>query len=228
MASRLRQAELEFDRLFRRQTDLTTHVDELKEFVARGLAPLEAISRQQGDSEGEFAQFRQAVSGRLDELSVLFGQQARTEQKIDGQQAQTEQWIEQLRLELARGIQPINPLRQRQLELEQQLALFADQLHEFQVQLRGARRRLRKLSKNRVIRALRWLDVCLPWRRARGTSTAVSPGSIFAQQMNPKTLGSIEVRRETNRFARGPSGKSLLPSREGSVISPGDCLKPTA
>ncbi|HEX4069711.1 MAG TPA: sulfotransferase domain-containing protein, partial [Planctomycetaceae bacterium] len=200
MASRLRQAELEFDRLFRHQKEITTHVDELKEFVTRGLEPLEAISRRQGDTEGEFAQFKQAVSGRLD---VLFGQQAQAEQKI-----------EQLRLDLARC-------------LEQEMARCADQLHEFQVQLRGARRRLKKLSKNRIIRALRWLDVCLPWRRARGAGTAVSPGSIFAQQMKPKTLGYIEVRRETNRFADGLTGKSLLPSLKGSVISPDDCLKPT-
>ncbi len=75
------------------------------------------------------------------------------EQQIVGQQAQTEQWIEQLRLDLARGIEPINPLRQGQLELEQELARCTDQLHEFQVQLRGARRRLKKLSKNRIIRA---------------------------------------------------------------------------
>jgi Sulfotransferase domain len=214
MASRLRQAELEFDRLFRGQTELTTHVDELKEFVARGLEPLEAISRRQGDTEGEFAQFRQAVSGRLDELCVLFGQQAQTEQKIG-----------QLRVDLARGLEPLDPLRRGQLELEQELARCADQLHEFQVQLRGARRRLRKLNKNRIIRALRWLDVCLPWKRPRGA--AVSPGSIFAQQMKPETLGCIEVRRETNRFTDGLSGKSLLPSLKGSVISPGDCLKST-
>jgi hypothetical protein len=99
-------------------------------------------------------------------------------------------------------------------------------LHEFQVQLRGARRRLKKLNKNRIIRALRWLDVCLPWKRPRGA--AVSPGSIFAQQMKPETLGCIDVRRETNRFTDGLSGKSLLPSLERSVISPRDCRKPTA
>ena len=226
MAGRLRLAELEFDRLFRRQTEITTHVEDLKQFVARGLEPLEAISRRQGDTEGQFTQFKQTVSGRLDELCVLFGQQAQTEQRIEGLQAQTEQKIEQLRLDLARGIEPINPLRPGQLELEQELARYADQLHEFQVQLRGARRRLKKLSKNRIIRALRWLDVCLPWRRA--PASAVSPGSIFAQQMQPKTWGHIEVRAETNRFADGLAGKSLLPSLKGSVISPANCLKPTA
>jgi hypothetical protein len=228
MASRLRQAEREFDRLFHRQTEITTHVDELKEFVARGLEPLEAISRRQGDTEGQLAQFREAVLGRLDELCVLSGQQAQTEQKIEGQRVQTERKIEQLRLDLARGLEPLDPLRRGQLELEQELARCTDQLHDFQVQLRGVRRRLKKLSKNRVIRALRWLDVCLPWRRARGAGTAASPGSIFAQQTRPETLGCIEVGRESNRFADGLTGKSLLPSLERSVISPGDYLKPTA
>ena len=147
--------------------------------------------------------------------------------RSSGSRRQTEQKIEQLRLDLARGLEPLDPLRQGQLELEQELARCADQLHEFQVQLRGARRRLKKLSKNRIILRLALARRLPPLETGAGAGTAVSPGSIFAQQMKPKTLGYIEVPAETNRFADGLTGKSLLPSLKGSVISPGDCLKPT-
>ena len=226
MAGRLRQAELEFDRLFRHQTEITTHVDELKEFVVRGLEPLEAISRRQGDTGRAVRPIptgclrparrtgralRPAGNGAKDRGPAgTNGAKDRATPARSGPRDRADQ-------SPATG----------QLELEQELARCADQLHEFQVQLRGARRRLKKLSKNRIIRALRHGSTSAsPGDGHR--PTAVSPGSIFAQQMQPKTLGHIEVRRETNRFADGLSRKSLLPSLERSVISPGDCLKPTA
>jgi hypothetical protein len=201
MAARLRQAELEFDRLGRRQSQIATHLADLEQLVARGLEPVEGISRKQGDAEAQLAQFQQAVAG-------LFGQQAEAGQMID-----------QLRSELARGLAPIDPLRQ-------ELAGYALQLQEFQAQLRGARRRLRKLSKNRVLRALRWLDVRLSWRRSRGA--AASPDRIFALNRKQKAGGHIVVRCETARAADDVAPKSVLPSPKGCVIPPADCLKPTA
>ena len=212
---RLRQIELEFDRLFRRQAELEGQLTDLKQVIAHGLEPLDVLSAQQAAMKTHLSEFKQVVARGLAPLDHLFLRQA----EMEGD-------LREFQQDVARGLAPVAPIQASQAQLDRELARCRNQLNEFQIQLRVARRRLRKLSKNRIIRALRWLDVCLPWRRGR--TAAVSPGGVFSQVVKPQTLGQIEVRPESDRFADGLAEKSLLPCPNRSVISLADRRMPTA
>jgi Sulfotransferase domain len=216
-ACRLRHVEGEFAQLSRLQAESDVQLTELQQTVASGLAPLDPLVRQQAETatglselRQGFAEFKQTVAHRLEPMDLLFRRQAEMDVRL-----------RELRYDLA----PLDPVQKNQVQLEEELALCHDQLREFQVQLRGARRRLRKLNKNRIIRFLRWLDVCVPWKRPR--SMFASKAVPFASKTVPATLGQITV--ECEPVASKPVyAKPMLPSVEPSVISPADCLNSTS
>jgi hypothetical protein len=206
--SRLRHVELQFDRLFRRQAEIEAHFTKLKQDMSRVFEPLELLVRRQAEMEAQLGELKQVVARGLEPLAPLVHRQADTEARLT-----------ELKRVVFRRIEPIDFLRASQARLEGELTRCQSQLHDFRTHLRSARRRLKKLSRNRIIRALRWLDVCLPRRRSQDRCTA---------HIGTQTVGHIIVGEEARVGSAAVGDKPMLPAIQGSVISRADRLKPVA
>jgi hypothetical protein len=210
--ARLRQVEVEFDRLFRRQADIETRFADFQQTVGRKMESLECLLVWQSEREAQLAELKQVVGRGFESIELL----SRREAEMEVQHSELKRLV-------ARGLEPIDPLRARQARLDREMTRCAEQIHTFQVQLRGARRRLKKLSKNRIIRALRWLDVYFPWRRSR---------SAYVSQVNRRTdqetKGCIIGRQEARVESEAVDDKHVLPSDGRSAISPASRLNPAA
>jgi hypothetical protein len=206
--SRLRHVELQFDRLFRRQAEIEAHFTKLKQDMSRVFEPLELLVRRQAEMEAQLGELKQVVSRGLEPLAPLVRRQADTEARLT-----------ELKQVVIRRIEPIDFLGASQVRLEGELTRCLSQLHDFRIHLRSTRRRLKKLSRNRIIRALRWLDVCLPRRRSQDRC---------ASQIGPQPAGHIIVGEGAPVGMESVRDKPMLPAVEGSVISRADRLKPAA